>query len=78
MRHGQSEYDILGLCNDDPAQNMRLTAVGDRLAEQAADALKNIPLERIFCSERPRAGEITDAEMIERVFENCEVMAFKL
>ena len=64
MRHGQSEYNILGLCNDDPAKNVRLTQHGRRQAEQAAEQLKDAPLELIFCSELPRTRET--AEIVNR------------
>ena len=57
MRHGQSEYNILGLCNDDPARKVRLTEQGRRQAERAAGELREAPLERIFCSELPRTRE---------------------
>jgi len=64
MRHGQSEYNILGLCNDDPAKNVRLTAAGRQQAEQAATVLKETPLERIFCSRLPRTRQT--AEIVNR------------
>jgi len=64
MRHGHSEYNVLGLCNDDPARNVRLTDLGRSQAEWAAEALQALPLERIFCSELPRTRET--AEIVNR------------
>lgn len=60
MRHGQSEYNILGLCNDDPVRQVRLTGQGRRQAERAAGELREAPLERIFCSELPRTRETAE------------------
>ncbi len=60
MRHGQSEYNILGLCSDDPARKVRLTEQGRRQAERAAEDLREVPLERIFCSELLRTRETAE------------------
>jgi broad specificity phosphatase PhoE len=57
MRHGQSEYNVLGLCNDDPGREVRLTELGRAQAEAAATELGSAPLERIYCSELPRTRE---------------------
>lgn len=64
MRHGQSEYNILGLCNDDPARKVRLTDQGRREAGRVAEELREAPLSRIFCSELPRTRET--AEIVNR------------
>ncbi len=32
MRHGESEYNILGLCNDDPTRQIALTEKGQQQA----------------------------------------------
>ena len=60
MRHGQSEYNILGLCNDDPDRKVRLTEQGRHEAERAAGELRQAPLERIFCSELSRTRETAE------------------
>ena len=64
MRHGQSEYNVLGLCNNDPKRDVRLTERGRRQAVAAAHELKEVALERIFCSELPRTRET--AEIVNR------------
>lgn len=64
MRHGQTNYNLLGLCNDDPSQDVLLTELGIRQAEGAATELKDVPIERIFVSELPRTQET--AETINR------------
>lgn len=61
MRHGQTNYNLLGLCNDDPSQDVHLTTSGIAQAEAAAEALRRTPLQMIVTSELPRTqqtGEI--------------------
>ncbi len=60
MRHGQSEYNILGLCNDDPERQVRLTLAGRRQAEIAGQKLRQVPLQHILCSQLPRAHETAE------------------
>lgn len=60
MRHGESEYNLLGLCNDDPARNVLLTETGRLQAMRASDGLGGVPFERIFSSELPRALETAE------------------
>ncbi len=55
LRHGESQYNLLGLCNDDPARAVDLTSRGIAQAQAAADALSAEPVERIFCSPLLRA-----------------------
>jgi broad specificity phosphatase PhoE len=64
MRHGQTTYNLLGLCNDDPRDEVPLTELGIRQAEEAAVTLKDAALERIFVSELPRTRQT--AEIINR------------
>jgi broad specificity phosphatase PhoE len=61
MRHGQTNYNLLGLCNDDPADDVYLTDVGIAQAEAAAEQLRATPLDMIVTSQLPRTrqtGEI--------------------
>jgi alpha-ribazole phosphatase len=55
LRHGQSEYNLLGLCNDDPALPVALTQEGLRQASAAADRLAGVPFDAAFTSPLPRA-----------------------
>lgn len=57
MRHGESEYNVRGLCNDDPAVAVPLTAKGREQAAAAARQLGSVPIGRIFVSTLPRAQE---------------------
>lgn len=55
LRHGQSEYNLLGLCNDDPARPVALTEEGRRQAAAAANRLAGVPFDAAFASPLPRA-----------------------
>ena len=57
MRHGRTNYNDLGLCNDDPNQNIHLTATGIAQAQSAAVALRNVNFERILVSPLPRTQQ---------------------
>jgi alpha-ribazole phosphatase len=64
LRHGETDYNRLGLCNDDPSRDVRLTPEGIRQAEAAAERLRTVPIERIVTSELPRTRQT--AEIINR------------
>jgi probable phosphoglycerate mutase len=55
LRHGQSEYNLLGLCNDDPTRAIDLTELGIQQARVAAEQLSIEPIEQVFCSPLLRA-----------------------
>lgn len=57
MRHGQSAYNVLDLCNDDPAVPVPLTAAGRAQVEAAAAVLPASAFELILVSRLPRAQE---------------------
>jgi broad specificity phosphatase PhoE len=63
-RHAQSEFNVQGLCNDDPAREVALTETGLAQARQCADALREVPLERIIVSQLPRTRQT--AEIVNR------------
>jgi broad specificity phosphatase PhoE len=60
LRHGETDYNRLGLCNDDPARDVHLTETGIRQARLVAGQQRSVPIERIVTSETPRARETTD------------------
>jgi alpha-ribazole phosphatase len=64
LRHGETRYNRLGLCNDDPGRDVRLTSAGVRQAEAVAERLKSVPIKRIITSELPRTRQT--AEIINR------------
>lgn len=64
MRHGRTNYNDLGLCNDDPATNVYLTQKGIEQAQTAALALRNVAFERMIVSPFLRTHQT--AEIINR------------
>lgn len=64
MRHGCTNFNDLGLCNDDPERDVHLTEVGQAQAQAAALALRVVRLQRILVSPLPRTRET--AEIINR------------
>jgi alpha-ribazole phosphatase len=57
MRHGHTNYNQLGLCNDDPRIDVYLTPTGIAQAQTAAQQLKTTPLELIVTSALPRTQQ---------------------
>lgn len=57
MRHGQTNYNVLGLCNDNPARGVYLTKKGINQAERAAKSLAFDPIDVIFVSQLPRTRQ---------------------
>jgi probable phosphoglycerate mutase len=53
LRHGQSEFNLLGLCNDDPAREVDLTALGREQAAQAGELLAGGSPRAVDRSNRP-------------------------
>jgi probable phosphoglycerate mutase len=66
LRHGQSEYNLLRLCNDDPTRPVRLTALGREQAASAAMRLIGRGIAIVYASPLPRARE-TAAILGERI-----------
>lgn len=64
MRHGRTNYNDLGLCNDDPARDVYLTETGIAQAETAAQQLRHVALSRILVSPLPRTRQT--AEIVNR------------
>lgn len=57
IRHGESESNVRGYINDDPARPVPLTERGKVQAESAAISLRSVPYTLAFVSEFQRAGE---------------------
>lgn len=60
VRHGQTNYNVLGLHNIDPAVDVHLTEVGVAEAKAVAEKLKNKVLDVIYVSELPRTRQTTE------------------
>jgi probable phosphoglycerate mutase len=57
LRHGQSAYNLLRLCNDDPSRAVPLTPDGRRQAASAAATLAGRGIEILYASPLQRARE---------------------
>lgn len=64
LRHGESAYNCLGLCNADPAVPVLLTETGRAQAEAAALGLAGAGFSRVYVSRLDRARET--AEIVNR------------
>lgn len=60
MRHGRTNYNELGLCNDDPNADVYLNDRGIRQAKAAAERLREAALDRIIVSPLPRTRQTAD------------------
>ncbi|WP_455217495.1 histidine phosphatase family protein [Kaarinaea lacus] len=72
MRHGETNYNQLGLCNDDPRDDVHLSSQGIVQAEAAAEKLKSFPIREIIVSQLPRTRQT--AEIINR-YHHTEIRA---
>jgi broad specificity phosphatase PhoE len=57
VRHGQTNYNALGLCNDNPMRGVYLTEQGIKQAERTAKHLAFDPIDIIFVSQLPRTRQ---------------------
>lgn len=69
-RHGRTNYNDLGLCNDDPGVDVHLTAEGLKQAGDLADKLKEVHFDHLFASELKRTQQT--AEIVNR-FHDLEI-----
>ena len=60
LRHGQTNYNVLGLCNDDPSREVHLTELGRAQAQDAANELRHARLQKIFVSPLRRTRETAE------------------
>lgn len=59
-RHGQTNYNELGLCNSDPRTDVHLTEIGIKQAESLSSKLKDAKIDQIFVSELKRTRQTAD------------------
>lgn len=64
MRHGRTNYNELGLCNDDPKTDVHLNDTGKLQAQAAAERLRDVTLDRIIVSPLLRTRQT--AEFVNR------------
>jgi alpha-ribazole phosphatase/probable phosphoglycerate mutase len=60
VRHGESEANVAGFINDDPAHIVNLTERGRAQAEAASDNLRPLCLTHAYASEFPRAQQTAE------------------
>lgn len=60
MRHGRTNYNELGLCNDDPNVDVHLTELGKQQAQTAAEHLRDVTIDRIIVSPLPRTRQTAE------------------
>lgn len=60
IRHGETNYNLLDLCNDDPTKDVHLTELGKEQADIIAETLKHIDIDLVFISELPRTKETAE------------------
>lgn len=60
LRHGESDFNLRGLCNDSPDRAVNLTEHGRRQAMQAIEPLRGLSIRRIISSELPRAYQTAE------------------
>ena len=60
MRHGRTNYNELGMCNDDPSVDVHLTTMGKEQAQAAAEKLRDITLDRIIVSPLQRTRQTAE------------------
>ena len=76
IRHGQTNYNVLGLCNDNPARGVYLTEQGVTQAERVAKNLAFDPIDAIFVSQLPRTRQTArfiNAYHNVRIIERAEI-----
>src|SRR3989338_5397728 len=59
-RHGQSNYNVIDLCNNNPKINVYLTELGKKQAKNVGEMLKNKKIEIILISELPRTRQTAE------------------
>ncbi len=60
VRHGESEANVAGVINDDPAQQVRLTSRGRGQAEAAVAGLSGVAFSHAYASQFLRARETAE------------------
>lgn len=60
IRHGESEANVAGIINDDPARSVSLTTQGRAQAEAAAESLRTAPFTHAYASEFLRARQTAE------------------
>lgn len=60
VRHGQTNYNLAELHNDDPAIDVHLTRLGKQQSRAVAEKLRGAPIQHVFISELKRTRQTAD------------------
>lgn len=60
MRHGRTNFNELGLCNDDPSVDVHLNDAGRQQAQVAAELLRDTAIDHIIVSPLPRTRQTAE------------------
>lgn len=60
VRHSQTNYNVLGLCNADPSVDVHLTELGIQQTQNLRELLKNVNYDRVYISELPRTRQTAE------------------
>ena len=60
IRHGQTNYNLLNLCNDVVDKQVSLTEIGKQQAASLANTLKDVHIDKILVSKLPRTRQTAD------------------
>lgn len=60
VRHGESEANVAGVINDDPAKPVNLTPRGREQAKEAVSGLSGVAITHAYASEFPRARQTAE------------------
>ncbi len=60
VRHGRTNYNRIGIMNDDPKVDVHLTKKGTEQAERVSETLKNTQLTHIYVSELLRTRQTAE------------------
>ncbi len=68
VRHCETNYNVAGICNADPAVDVHLTDLGIQQASGLRDQLSSRILDRVFVSELPRTLQTAEIIVGDRGF----------
>ena len=60
VRHGQTNYNLRHLCNDDPRVDVHLTDLGEKQSQEVAKQLKSVEFAKVLISELPRTRQTAE------------------
>lgn len=65
-RHAETDYNVAGLVNGDPTQQVRLTERGRQQARRLGESVRNVSIDLCVTTEFPRTKETADIALRDR------------